>query len=532
MPTVLFSLDELKKLYDDAQKYKIPDLTPCQQYVIKYFYPMTNGTHFLWTKKRDTKTGQEVWDFEFMDQQTAKAVWFNRMPEEISKWYFKTNTKLYISDNDIYRERIDGDYINHSAGLKWKTRKPFKDFDPAIRKAVSVMLDYLCDVLSDGKKDQANYQINWYSSVVKGKKVSTCLYYKGPEGLGKSTFIDFFTAHVIGQAVSVKPSMEVLTTAFNMPLCGKLFVEFAEMPTFSTKQWVGVSGKMKDHITSNSLYFRNVFEKGFEARNLNNYVITTNVNAIKELGRRYCPLDCSTRFIKNYSFFESIRKQCFNDDVGYAFYNYLMELDTDNWHEERDMPVTENKLSAIADKLDPLYRFLKDQYILTKKNIKCTVAQLFDEYLEYCLTHGHKTLTKHPFTDKLREIQIEYRKSDGRNLYKVDINQLRIIADKHKWIHELDEAPVVDDDECDIQNWLKDWKTKLPDPAKKHNKKKSPPNYNEMILYHITFPEMFNKKTIKVKTIPVEDTTPKKTIILDVDNNEFSFDTITQQMGY
>ena len=73
---------------------------------------------------------------------------------------------------------------------------------------------------------------------------------------------------------------------------GKLFVVFEELPTFSKEQWKGVSSKLKTLTTEKMSIFRDLFEKPFQASNLLNFQINTNVEALKDSqGRRIMIMD-------------------------------------------------------------------------------------------------------------------------------------------------------------------------------------------------------------------------------------------------
>ncbi len=73
--------------------------------------------------------------------------------------------------------------------------------------------------------------------------------------------------------------------------------------------------------------------KRVQAANINNYVIIINHKAIKRPdGRRYYVVDLNTKYCNNHKYFANLRETCFNEKVGYAFYNYLMEMDTDDFN--------------------------------------------------------------------------------------------------------------------------------------------------------------------------------------------------------
>ena len=67
-----------------------------------------------------------------------------------------------------------------------------------------------------------------------------------------------------------------------------------------------------------------------------------------------------------------------------------------------------NKLNAIASRLDTVYSFLKDMYILRRKNIKAKTSELSRQYEEYCQSNNKKSVGKHGFFEKLKEINIVY----------------------------------------------------------------------------------------------------------------------------
>ena len=48
------------------------------------------------------------------------------------------------------------------------------------------------------------------------------------------------------------------------------------------------------------------------------------------------------------------------------------------------MPLTKIKLDSFVKRLDIAERFVKEEYILKKKEIKATVSELFDEFNFYC----------------------------------------------------------------------------------------------------------------------------------------------------
>jgi len=448
--TVEFSLPELNKLVTAAPEIaeNVKDLKACQTYIAKYMYPLTNGRHVMLIEGK----------FVQYDQSEIKKTFFARMDKKLSTWYFTKYDQLYTLINDVHAPVFENNKINLCPGIKWKTRKPFASFSDDIKKRVHIFLAYMKEVLCSQNEKCYIYLLKWYSWVCKGKKNDSAIYFKGPEGVGKSTMIDMFVIYVLGTAVCIKPSTECLTTGFNKQLCGKVFVPFEELSTFSEAQWKGVSSKLKDMITGEDvlMVYRDLYEKPFEAKNINNYNIITNVEAIKcSQGRRYFIAPLNTRHMNDYAYFGNIKKQCFNEAVGEALYNFFMEVDTTDYNAQKDMPETDNKLAAIADRLDIVYKFIKDTYILARKGIDCKVTELYTAYCEYCSDNGQKALSNHKFYARLREICIDYKKIHGSHIFRYTAKELKAIADKHKWIHELDEFTVEEPKPVVVKNFEK-----------------------------------------------------------------------------
>ena len=150
------------------------------------------------------------------------------------------------------------------------------------------MNSYILEVLANNNQKVYDYIIKWYACVAQGKKNETCLYLKGPEGIGKSTISDFMRMNVLGRDSTVKfGNASTLMEKFNSSLMGKIFVCYEELLTFSKKQWDGVSGILKDHITSKEEMYESKGKDSISMKNYNNYQINTNVEALKHSeGRR------------------------------------------------------------------------------------------------------------------------------------------------------------------------------------------------------------------------------------------------------
>jgi hypothetical protein len=290
-----FSLTHCKSLYD--QTHNIPmlnplgqpvlgkDLTIVKAYVSEFFIPITTGEVY---QKVDNK-------YELKEDTVVKKTYFKRLPKEIGKWFFEENLLVRRLVSHIHETRLTDDYFNVFEGFK-HPKKDYSSYSPEIKAKVEKMNQYVREVLANNNEQVFQYIIKWYANVAQGKKNDSCLYFKGPEGTGKSTLNDFLIPHVFGKNVSLKIGNTVpLLTKNNKILMGKVLVVFEELPTFTEQEWAGVSSKLKDMITGQTLVFGEMREKQIESENMNNYVMNSNDDAIKHSeGRRYFIADIST----------------------------------------------------------------------------------------------------------------------------------------------------------------------------------------------------------------------------------------------
>jgi len=172
---------------------------------------------------------------------TIKDVYFSKMSDEINFWFFRENTKLYETIIDVNKPRIDGNKINLFPGFLHTTIKPFNQYSKKTQERVQLFLSYIREVLCSSNEEHYKYFLKWTADMCKGYKNDSCLYLKGPEGIGKSTFPDFLSEYVLGYKMTCPASSDVLLYRFNKSLCAMILAVFEELPTFSEREWSGAT---------------------------------------------------------------------------------------------------------------------------------------------------------------------------------------------------------------------------------------------------------------------------------------------------
>ena len=400
--------------------------TDAKIYISKYFTPLYNGSHAL---LKDQK-------YEIIDDVILKKTYFARLSKEINAYYFH---EIDVLKNVVYKINKDlfyDDNINLCPRLK-HTYHPRTSFSEQTHKAVNLMLDFILEVICSGNTESRDFVVKWFANMARGNKNNSCIYLKGVQGLGKSTLPQFISKHVIGHDLCLESGSEPLKSKFNSILAGKLFVVFEELENVSTHEWSSMSSILKRYITSDKIVIEEKNKNSLETDNLNNIMIISNNDAIKdEDGRRFFIADLSTKKQGDHKYFKTLYDTCFNDVVGECFFSYLLDVNIENFNPQ-SFPMNNNKLDAISKRLDSVYQFLKDSFILRRKDINMSVQDLYDAYVES--NEDKKKYNKIDFNKQLKTININHYKSNGVNKYKISSIDLLVIANKLNWIHELDE---------------------------------------------------------------------------------------------
>jgi hypothetical protein len=428
-----FSLDYIKNLSQNDAK----------EYLTKYFVPLTDGNHAFYINGK----------FEIYETKIIKSTYFNRMSKELNEYYFKNFTALktitYQLNKDLF---IDGNKINLCPKIKAVKTKSYHEYDDKTKQGVDEMLQFIKEVLASDNELSYNYIIKWLANMLQGNKNDSSLYLKGPQGIGKSTLFEFLKNFVIGLDLLLETGSEPLKSQFNSILAGKLLVVFEELENFSSNEWNAISSRLKRYTTSETYTIEEKHVKQFQTQNINNYIINSNNDAIKDdEGRRYFILDVSTKYMKNTDYFGKLRKNCFNNFVGEAFYTYMLEVDTKGFTPQ-NYPDTQSKLNSYAKRLNDAYQFIKEQFILRNIDLNHTTKELYDLYKQFSENRGNKKLDKTSFSEKLSQVGIIYKKTNGNTCYKYSVEYLTEIANKHKWIHELDEFSTNEENDAVYEN--------------------------------------------------------------------------------
>jgi hypothetical protein len=475
---------ECNVVYDDLDAKKVSKeryleiFDPVIKYVKTYYFESSAGNYYFFDVTKD--------EFTFKDQKDFKKEVSDKLENDAFNRLFKCNNQIYSCCSRLDKPRTFQDssgnyFFNECKGFLHKSLKPYADYSEALKRKVEMILQMIKEISCNNNAELFEAYKKYLSQICKGQKTEVIIYKKSGQGTGKSTESEFFMNHVLGKDICLIATTEPLLKDYNKILMGKLYVVFEELPTFNSASWSAVSSKLKTLTTEKMTTYRDLFKSPFQAENISNFAINTNVEALRDSdGRRIIILPISNSRVNDFEYFENIRKQCFNNNVGEAFYSYMLEIDTNGFYAQKDFPETENKSIARAKLLDPVYKFIKFEYVLKNKPIlKIKPKDLYDLFLTYCDANQiDRKIGIVDFKTTLENVNIKQRKISV-NIYRESIEDLKAIAEKYKWCcsyDELDEDEeknndpfiTVDDDEVDYKALynkqkleIKELKTKL-----------------------------------------------------------------------
>ncbi len=417
--TTSFSVMELRNIIENKSKNEAKD------YIISHIIPLLTGLHLI-------KINGE---WEKISTSDLRDSVFNRIPKEYSTFYFKEYTGVRQVVYEFGKPEMYDDKLNMCKPTLHKKNPDFK-ISTDVLERMSILEDYMKNILCSGSLDCYRFLIKWLANVVRGNKNNSCLYLKGAQGTGKSSLYYFMSKFVIGSKLCIETGSDPIRTKFNEILGGKILVSIEELENFSKGEWESISSTLKRMITSDTIVLQNKGTKSYEVKNLNNYILCSNNDAIKDDdGRRYFILDISTSMIGNRDYYKKLYEEIFTEEIGETFFQILMKIDLTGFNPQ-DFPLTQSKIESIVMRLDCVSRFIKEEYVLTKKDINKSCAELFEEYL-----YGFKgkKISAIIFHKKLSELGIDKRRKGTKLLYIVPNSTLLEIAQNKNWLTEFDE---------------------------------------------------------------------------------------------
>jgi len=407
-----------------CKTYSKEDKSKAQELIIQYIFPIVSGEHMV-------KDGDNWLTYT---TGTLREIIFDKLPKELYLYYRKEYKKLFYVVYDYNKPKFYDDKINLCATPLYKKNKNYKPTADKLNK-LKVLEDYMKNILCSGKQECYEFLLKWIANMIQGNKNNSCLYLKGPQGSGKSTLFYFLSRYVIGSNLCLETGSDPIRTKFNDILGGRLLVSIEELENFSKAEWESISSTLKRMITSDEIVLQDKGVKAHKENNINNYILCSNNDAIKDDdGRRYFILDINTAMIGKHDYYTRLYKNIMCPEVGEAFFQFVAKLDVRDFNPQ-DFPLTQSKMESINKRLDSVARFIKDYYVLDKKDF---VGSCKDIYEEYIYTYKGKRMLALDFHKKIAEFGIERKRRGTCLSYSTPFLTLLKMAESRHWMNEFD----------------------------------------------------------------------------------------------
>ena len=373
-----------------------------------------------------------------------------------SDWFFGIYNPSYRPCMKINKPRVfigsaGTEYVNFFPEILQgsKPKKQFKDFSIEVQQKVNKVWEHLNIVWCSRKKEQFEYCKLWFAKTISGVKMTTAINLKSIKGIGKSAFIDFLRKSVLGNDVIYQTSdTNIISGRFNSPLCGKMLFILEEAPCATQGEWKVLDSKLKNFITEHTISIERKGKDQIDVDNYASFVLFSNKNSVtySHDERRYFSPDTSSDMKGNKKYFDEFYKLVGDLEVGEAFYWNCIEMAEANtkWHEQFNMPVTDEHMRNVSDNIPSVIQYVKDNFVLSKKGINMKASDFYENYRIFC--QREKILyqcKKGAMIAQLKEIGINYiersTKHHNQNwIYNTFEELFKIFKIKHL-IHKTDD---------------------------------------------------------------------------------------------
>lgn len=412
--------------------------------------------------------------FEIIDDSVAKSRYITKdivvLDDDnvwkADKWFFGSQVPSYIPCMKVNKDRVfkgekGTNYINFFPEMLHgkKELKQLQDYPEEVRTGVNRMWDHIRIVWCSGKADQFTYVQTWIAHMISGRKLKTVINIRSEKGIGKSMVTEFLLKNVLGHKLVYSTSdSNILSGRFNGPLMGTMLFVLEEAPCASVGDWKVLDSKLKNFITEPYISIEKKMKDQINLENTVSFMFFSNKNSVVYTTdeRRYFSPDTSSEKKGDRDYFVKLADEVVNNsEVGEAFYFDCLRIAKENpkWHEQFDMPVSDENIRNTSDNAPSLIQFIKDEFVTQKTGIDMKSATFYESYKFYCtrnkITHPTK---KGLAMGQLKELGINYMpastKHHNQNWISNTFDELYKIFKLKKLIHETDDI-VVDDTETD-----------------------------------------------------------------------------------
>jgi len=390
-------------------------------------------------------------------------------------YYTKKNLKdyyenLYISGEDTFvdewlKDRYIKTYKNVDFLPLQKCRKDtynlfngFRinkiDAKPAPRESIDIILNHM-KKLTGGTEECFNYFLKYFAQMVQQpyKKPLVAIVLKSEEeGVGKNLFLEAIYNVILGKDYGMfTADQQDIIRRFNTSY-KKFMIGLDEA---KGKDSFTNSDKLKSRITCNDFYME---MKGFQGKNIADYArifFNSNNRTPVKIGlhdRRFVVYECIGDHANKTEYFKPLAKALYDDSVMKTFYNYLMDIDINDFDPINDRPITKYYKELQNVNIPPVARYLcyyvdNEEFHNNNTIIKEGGLGFYEKFIEWKTSSGFNgNVSNTAFGRDIKHYEgIKKKRSKQGVKYSIEIITLKMYLISKGFYETLE----YDDDESD-----------------------------------------------------------------------------------
>jgi len=309
---------------------------------------------------------------------------------------------------------------------------------------INLILNHI-KILVNNDDDSFNYFIKWLAHILqKPNELSrVAIVLVSEQGAGKNIFLSFFADKILGK--KYYHSSEDIDSVFGKyaeGLKNKLLVNLDEATGKDTFRTVE---SIKAKITNPTILYEKKYVSSITLRNYARFIFTSNNMTPVKIDiddRRYSVFKSSSEHIKlKDEYFEPLKEQMDNLESQKIFYEYLMNIDINNFNFEKERPITEIYKDIQSVNIPKPVLYLMELLEKNKLNDSYPSSKFYKDFIEFVKNSGYddyKT-NKTRFGRQLKEIKGVNKTKSG--IHKIVINNELLLEHlKEKYNFEVRET--------------------------------------------------------------------------------------------
>ena len=344
------------------------------------------------------------------------------------KWFFRKSERIddYVQFFPMWRDDVTARTVRHLSlrpsedpeVFQIPMKLKYQDVADGVDKT-HLFLE-LVSLICNHQEPLVDFTLNWFAHCLQKPyeipRVS--LVVVGAKGVGKDTVFDFFMKHVIGSLFSTNfTSTEAYFEKHNCDRMHKLFVKLEEA---NAKVCLDNQDILKGRVTSEDDKFNPKGQKGISTDNVARLVMTANGNCpvnLSDKERRFVVMNASAEKRGDDEYWNTIRKELFNDAAGKSVASWLLERDISSLS-FNTLPANDYQEYVMETRASSEQKFIEQW-----DGVEIPSSELFDLYKEYCIANNlYYVITMTEFGKKMMSFvkngDVFTRRKNTGNFYR------------------------------------------------------------------------------------------------------------------